>query len=61
MSKKQQAISTVHQNLSGIREDVKAMNAALAEARPIIQQITSLLNTVAMIKADEKAEKGTVN
>lgn len=61
MSKKSQAISTVHQNLAGIRDDVQAMNAALAEARPLIQQITTLLNTVAMMKADEKATKDTVN
>ncbi|MEM9668677.1 MAG: hypothetical protein AAF950_07095 [Pseudomonadota bacterium] len=57
MSKKSSTIATVHENLAGIRDDVQAMNAALAAARPMIQEVTTLLASIAAMQDPATASK----
>jgi len=50
-------ITTVHENLAGLRNDVKAFNEAIAAARPVLQEATALVAAIAAVhERDEAAQ-----
>ena len=50
-------VTTVHENLAGLRDDVKAFNEAIAAARPVLQEATALMAAIAAIhERDDTAQ-----